>query len=121
MNHDERDNLWELLGRARPPKARPAFLQNVLRAVRMSEPGREIGFFEWLRRGANWLAFAGAAAVVMLVALSGRPEREPKALTASETAAIDAALASSDFAVVNNLDLLVAFEHNNAWLDSSRP
>ena len=122
MNHDEHDNLWELLGRTRTPKARPAFVQNVLRAVRMSEPEREPGFVEWLRRGTNWLAFAGAAAVVFIVALSGRPAPSaPKALTASETAAIDAALQNSDLAVVNNLDLLVAFEHNNVWLDSYRP
>lgn len=118
MNQDEHDNLWELLGRAKPAKARPAFVQNVLRAIRISEPEREPGFFEWLRHGANWLAFAGAVAVVAIVALSGRPKQE---LTPRETAAIDAALQSSDFAVVSNLDVLLALEDNNAWLDSSRP
>jgi len=120
MNHDEHDDLWKLLGRAAPAKARPAFVQNVLREVRMAAPEREAGFFEWLQRGANWLAFAGAAAVVLIVALSGRPAREPE-LSQKETAAIETALQASDLAVVSNLDVLLAFDDNNAWLDSSRP
>ncbi len=122
MNHDEHDNLWHLLGRARPAKARPAFVQNVLRAVRMSEPEREPGFLEWLRRGWNWMAFAGAAAVVLVVAVSGQPKQSaPRAMAVHDTAAIDAAIQSSDFALVSNLDVLLALDDSNAWLDSSRP
>lgn len=122
MNHDEQDNLWHLLGRARSSKASPAFVQNVLRAVRMSEPEREPGFFEWLRRGWNGLAFAGATAVVLLIALSNRPQQPaPRTLAAQDSAAIEAALESSDFAVVSNLEFLIALDDSNAWLDSSRP
>lgn len=122
MNHDEHDQLWELLGRARPVKARPAFVQDVLRAVRMSKPEREPGFFEWLRRGWNWAALAGAAAIVLFVALGSQPEQaSPRPLAAHDNAAIESALESVDFAVVSNLDLLLALDDNNAWLDSSRP
>jgi hypothetical protein len=120
MNHDEHDNLWELLGRARPAKARPAFVQNVLRAVRMSQPEREPGFFEWLRHGWNWLALAGAAALVVIVALSGQPGAQaPRPLAASDAAAIDAVIESGDFTVVSNLDVLLALDDSNAWLDVS--
>ncbi|MEQ1858565.1 MAG: hypothetical protein ABMA13_01365 [Chthoniobacteraceae bacterium] len=120
MNHDDNDNLWELLGRARPAQARPAFVQDVLRAVRMAQPEREAGFVEWLRHGWNWLALAGAAAVVLFVALSGQPQAPtPRPLAAHEAAAIEAALANSDFTVVNNLDVLLALDDSNAWLDSS--
>lgn len=122
MNHDEHDKLWDLLESAPAPKARPAFVQNVLRAVRMSEPEREPGFFEWLRRGWNWVAFAGAAVVVLFVAIGHQP-RQPasRPLAAQDTTAIDAALRSNDFTVVSNIDLLIALDDSNAWLDLSRP
>jgi hypothetical protein len=52
MKNEEHDDLWELLGRARPVKASPMFSRNVLRAVRQvggRNPKR--GFLEWLRVG----------------------------------------------------------------------
>jgi hypothetical protein len=120
MNHDEQDNLWQLLGRARPAKARPAFVQNVLRAARMSEPEREAGFFEWLRQGWNWLAMTAAVAVIVLVAIGSQPKQPAaSAIAAHEAAVIDAALRSGDFAVVNNLDVLLALDDSNVWLESS--
>lgn len=125
MNHDEDDKLWRLMGRARPPQARPAFVQDVLRAVRMSEPEREPGFFEWLQRGWNWLAFTGAAAVVLFLAtatqLEQQPEPRPLAAAAQDPTTIDAALRSNDFAAVKDIELLIAFDDSNAWLDLARP
>jgi len=124
MNHDEDDKLWRLMGHARPPKARPAFVQDVLRATRMSEPEREPGFFEWLQRGWNWLAFAGAAAVVLFVAtanhLDHQPER-PLAGAPENTTPIDSVLRSNDLVAVKDIELLIAFDNSNAWLDSARP
>jgi hypothetical protein len=118
----EKDDLWELLGRAQPAKARPAFAQNVLRAVRMSQPEREPGFLEWLRHGWNWLAFAGAAAVVLVVAVGNQSRQSASSeLAAINPAPADTAAVESALEVVSNVDVLLALEDNNAWLDISRP
>jgi hypothetical protein len=58
MNHDEQDKLWELLGKAREPKAAPFFASKVLRAIR-EEP---VGLLAWLRR--KWIIPATAVACV---------------------------------------------------------
>ena len=34
MNHDEQDQLWKLLGKAREPKASPFFANKVMHAIR---------------------------------------------------------------------------------------
>jgi hypothetical protein len=72
MNHEEHDELWELLGKARQPKPPAFFAANVMRAVRAdAEP--KPGFLAWLR--AKWVlpAAAGAcAAVIAILALRHR-------------------------------------------------
>jgi len=132
MNHDEKDDqddLWDLLGKAPARKARPAFLQDVLRAVRQSEPDAakpEVGFVEWLKQGWNWLALTGAAAAVLFVTLTGQPSgHDPVAfspsLAANETAVIDQAVQSGDLAVLGNLEVLIALDDSNVWLEPSLP
>jgi len=130
MNHDEKDDhddVWDLLGKAPAREAKPAFVQDVLRAVRQSEPeaGKpEIGFLEWLKQGWNWLALAGAAAAVLLVTLSGQQTHLPaasSALAANETAVIEQAAQSGDLAVLGNLEVLIALDDSNVWLESSLP
>ncbi len=125
MKHDdannERDELWELLGKAKPAPAQPAFVQNVLRAVRMSQPEREPGFFEWLRHGWNWLAFAGAAAVVLIIAAGNSPRPVSHDMAVVNPAPADPAAVESTLQVVSSVDVLLALEDNNAWLDLSRP
>jgi hypothetical protein len=123
MNHDERDNLWDLLGKARPVRPSPAFTQQVLRAVRMSEPEPEPSFWAWLRSGWNWAALTGAAAAVVLVIAGTQMPRQPES-AARQTAGLDATtieevVASPDFAVIANLDLLLAMEDNDVWLEAS--
>ena len=121
MNHDEQDDLWELLGRARPVKVSPFFSRNVLRAIRESAPERERGFVDWLRTGWNWLVLSGAAALVLFLAVGMRPHT-PKAGTvaAAETSTtFDDVVRSPDFAVIANLDALVAMDDNDLWLESS--
>jgi len=138
MNHDipeDRDELWALLGKARPVKASPAFARDVLRRVRMEQPEREPGFFEWLRTGWNWVGFAGAVAAIALVVLTSErsaPERAEIAAADSEGAAalaqvsvvnaeIDEVVESADFGVIANLDVLLAMDENDVWLEAPAP
>jgi hypothetical protein len=122
MKHEEHDDLWELLGRARPVKASPMFSRNVLRAVRQLEPEKERGFVDWLRAGWNWLAVTGAAAAVIALTLSLRtsPPSAPGQVAAAspDNAVLEEVLRSPDLSVIANLDMLVAMDDNDLWLDS---
>jgi hypothetical protein len=122
MNDDEHDQVWELLGKARSKPASPAFVRSVLRTLRMSEPAREVSFGEWLCNGWNWLALVGAAAVVVLVAVSTEhPRGDAPALASHDAKLIDEAVQSSDFSVVTDVHLLLALDDRNPWLDASQP
>lgn len=119
MKHDEHDDLWELLGRARPVKASPFFSRNVLRTIRQSKPERERGFMEWLRAGWNWLSLTGAAAAVLLLAVGLRPHMlDSNSLASADSANFEEVVRSPDFAVIANLDALVAIDDNDVWIES---
>src|SRR5258705_7738341 len=64
MNHDEHDDLWQLLGKARPPRISPFFSRNVLRAIRAEQPERRAG---WL--GALWRHWRGASVAIVVLAV----------------------------------------------------
>lgn len=132
MKHEEHDDLWELLGRARPVKASPMFSRNVLRAVRQLESAesaesaeKERSFLGWLRSGWNWLAVTGAAAAILLLSFGLRAPVPPAAVpqlaaaTPVENAVLEKVLRSSDLTVIANLDMLVAMDDNDLWLDPS--
>jgi hypothetical protein len=122
MKHEEHDDLWELLGRARPAKASPMFSRNVLRAVRQLEPEKKHGLVDWLQAGWNWLAVTGAAAAVVLLAFGLRtsPTDTPRqvASLSPDNAVLEEVLRSPDLTVIANLDMLVAMDDNDLWLDS---
>jgi hypothetical protein len=121
MNHDESDELWELLGRARPVRPSPFFSRNVLRAIREDAPEVEPGFFEWLCRGWNALAAATAVAVVLFFALrTGGPVPAGTKLAVGD-AAIEQVLASDEFAVIANLETLLSVDDNEIWLTPLHP
>lgn len=99
------------------------FSRNVLRAVRQLEPQKERSFVEWLRAGWNWLAVTGAAAAVLFLTfgLQTSPPSAPQQVAAAvpaENAVLEEVLRSPDLAVIANLDLLVAMDDNDLWLDS---
>lgn len=123
MKNEEHDDLWELLGRARPVKASPMFSRNVLRAVRQLEPEKEKGLMEWLRAGWNWLAVTGAAAAMLFLTFGLRTSapvasQQLAMATPVENAVLEKVIRSSDLAVIANLDLLVSMDDNDLWLDS---
>ena len=85
----------------------------------MAEPVREPGFIEWLRIGWNWLALAGATAAVVLLALGMRPAAGPHAIATQESVEIDRIVSDVDFTLIANLDVLLAVDDNDLWLDPS--
>lgn len=113
MNHDERDNLWELLGRAREPKVSPFFARDVLRKLRAEEsaPG---GLLVWLLR--RWPIAAAAACALVFAGVTLVPRPEP---AVSVVAMAEHVSASPDYAVIGNLDELLAAEESSAWLTHS--
>ena len=110
MNHEEHDELWNLLGKARQPKPSPFFTANVMRVVR-AEAEPKPGLLAWLR--AKWYVPAGACAAVLAV-LALRPADVP-APGADPLEEIAAAAATAPD-TVPSLDSLLAAEDNSIWL-----
>lgn len=127
MKDDEQhDDLWRLLGKAKPVKGSPFFSRNVLRAIRAEAPAREVGFVEWLRTGWNGLVAVGAAAALVIVGLTtqssnpgGAGGSQMAAVESKESKAIDEVVNSEEFAVIANLDTLIAMDDNDVWLEGS--
>ena len=112
MNHEEHDELWNLLGKARQPKPSAFFAANVLRAVRAdAEP--KPGLLAWLR--AKWIVpvAAGTCAAVLAI-LALRPTvTTPPAADPLEGIALAAAATPE---TMPSLDTLLASEDNSIWL-----
>ncbi len=112
MNHDEHDELWNLLGKARQPKASPFFAANVLRAVR-AESVEKAGFLAWLR--AKWFLPAAAGACAAVVAFLALRPAIPTTPGADPLEGIALAAAATP-EIVPTLDTLLASEDNSIWL-----
>ena len=112
MNHEEQDELWHLLGKARQPKPSPFFAANVMRSIR-AEAEPKPGLLAWLR--AKWYVPAAAGACATLLAfLAIRPAVVPAQGTDPlEEIAIAAAAAPE---TLPSLDSLLAAEDNSIWL-----
>ena len=113
MNQDERDDLWDLLGHARPAKISPFFSRNVLRAIRDEKPATS-GVAAWLLR--RWPILAAAACAVVFAGIALIPRAEP---VDPVTALVEHVTASPDYAVIGNLDELLATEESSVWLNHS--
>lgn len=111
MNHDEHDELWELLGRAKQPAVSPFFSRNVLREIR-AQRQESAGVFAWLFR--RWQV-AAIGVCTLVVATAGvwheAGQRQDITKLARELST------SPDYAVIGHLDELLAFEENSVWLD----
>ena len=116
MNHDEQDELWKLLGKAREPKASPFFASKVLRAIR--EEQEPAGFFVWLRR--KWLVPTDAAAcalVAAFIAMQPPVVRNAQQTPADPLAELAAFVAKSDDSL-QSFDTLLAAEDHSVWLNA---
>jgi hypothetical protein len=122
-NSEEKDDLWQLMGRANKPVASPFFARNVLREIRLAEEKRRtgfFGFFAWLRAHARIVSLGGIAAI--LVAGNGVSIMHPDMFVSAPAApkeTVATAANGKDYEVINHLDELLAYEENSIWLDDS--
>lgn len=113
MNNDERDDLWQLLGHAREPRISPFFSRDVMRRIRAEEPS-SVGFWAWMFR--RWPIVVAAACVAIFAGSSLIPRAEH---AISVEAMAENVGASPDYAVIGNLDELLAAEESSVWLTHS--
>lgn len=115
MNHDEHDDLWTLLGKARQPKPSAFFASKVMRAVREAHDAAapQPGFLVWLRRRWYLPVAAGACAAVLAV-FSMRPAGT--SVPAADPLAEIAVAAAATPEIGPSLDTLLALEDNSIWL-----
>ena len=116
MNHDEKDALWDLLGKAKPAKVSPFFSRNVLRAIREEEQERPSVFAVLMRR---WSLVATAACVLTVIGFNFVP-RLPEAKN-DKLGIVQLARevsGSPDYQVISNLDELLNAEASYVWLEN---
>jgi hypothetical protein len=113
MNHDEKDDLWQLLGRAKTPEVSPFFSRNVLREVRVERQEQPSVWASLHQRWAMALLGTCAVATAAVGLLLHQNQPDQLALIASKVSA------SPDYQVISDLDDLLASEESSTWLDSS--
>jgi hypothetical protein len=114
MSPDEHDDLWRLLGKARPTHVSPFFARNVLRALREQEAAPAVFSWRWLRQ--RWM-YAGSALLAVIVAVAATRREPAPGIDPIDQAAREVA-SSPDFNVIANLDDLLASQDNDVWLAS---
>ena len=111
MNDPERDELWDLLGKAKVANPSPFFAAKTVAAVRKLQADRRELCANWARFGLPG-ALAGALAVFFTVfSIRTEPKIESKpVVTQTEP---------SDLELIADLDSALASEESSVWLDSS--
>ncbi len=114
MDHEEHDDLWRLLGKARTPVVSPFFSRNVLRELRANRQ-EQPGILAWIFR--RW-QFTVVTALAVTFASIGAWQHFERPPTIAELA--QEVSASPDYAVISHLDELLASEETSVWLDTPR-
>ncbi len=115
---EEKDELWQLLGKARQPAISPFFSRNVLRAVRGLAQERS-GVFATLRRFWRLAAVSGCAASLAAGAVIIKQDQEQRREHQEIIALAERVSASPDYEVIGHLDELLDSEKNSVWLDNA--
>lgn len=127
MNHDEQDQLWDLLGKAREKKASPFFATKVMCAIRKDAQGlstekeQRFTFSAWLRR---WWALpvTGAACAVLAAVAMLKDPVVPQQQAASKMTKADllkemvTVISASEDEFDTSLSDLLATEDHTVWL-----
>lgn len=122
MNPEEHDDLWRLLGKAKPTVVSPFFARNVLRAIRAQEQSApaKTGFWGfcgfWILVRQNWQLTSMAIVLIGILSVSIWPQPDQGDLLADLAQEVSI---SPDYAVIGHLDELLAYEENSVWLDNS--
>ena len=112
MNNPERDQLWDLLGKAKAAEPSPFFAAKTVAAVRKLQAHRRSFWANWARFGLPG-ALAGALAVFFTVfSVRTEPKRETKPVATTQTEL-------SDLELIADLDSALSSEESSVWLDSS--
>jgi glutathione S-transferase len=112
MNHEEKDELWTLLGKARQPKASPFFAGKVMRAVREAA---ELKSSLFARLRARWYLTVAAGACAMVYAFFAQRPMVAPSLGADPLEEIATAAAATP-EIIPSLDSLLASDNNSIWL-----
>jgi hypothetical protein len=112
MNDPERDELWDLLGKAKVTNPSPFFAAKTVAAVRKLQTARRSFWTNWARFGLPG-ALAGALAVFFTVfSVRTEPKTETKPLVTTQSE-------PSDLELIADLDSALSSEESFVWLDSS--
>jgi hypothetical protein len=112
---EERDKLWELMGRARLAKLPPFFTANVLREIRRQSERRS--FASWL--AAHWRAAAAISAGLAAIAVGLiRWEQTQEIVEMDQLLLVQQVASNPDYEVINHLDELLAANESSLWTDS---
>jgi hypothetical protein len=112
MNDPERDELWDVLGKAKVADPSPFFAAKTVAAVRKLQADRRAFWANWARFGLPG-ALAGALAVFFTVfSVRTEPKIETKPVAATQTE-------PSDLELIADLDSALSSEESSVWLDSS--
>ena len=112
MNEPERDQLWELLGKAKTSEPSHFFVAKVMASVRRVEDERRAFWRNWLRFGLPGAAAGSAAVCLTFLTVRTEPKIEPKPITVAQTE-------PSDLELIANLDSALSSEESSVWVDSS--
>jgi hypothetical protein len=108
---NERDDLWELLGKRKSPSVSPFFARNVLREIRAQQETRRAPL-AWLFRRWRIAVLATAGIVLLAVGIGIYKPQSPDQTAQPQLAS------SGDYEVIAHLDELLAYEQNSVWLDT---
>ena len=116
MKREDDQQLWELLGRARPVQVSPFFARNILRKLREGE-----GRFERLRGLLRPRALIPATGLVIAIVAAMLTMHRPASVNRADNVPdVLAAIDPQDYDVVADLDELITTDDNNLWDDDTQ-
>jgi hypothetical protein len=116
MKRDDDQQLWDLLGQARPVELSPFFARNIVRQLRERE-----GRFEWLRGLLRPRALIPATGLALAIIAAMLTMHQPASVNRGEKVPeVIAAIDPQDYDVVADLDELMTSDDNNLWDDDAQ-
>lgn len=110
---DEQDDLWRLLGQARPVEPSAFFARNVVREVRAIDQEHRPAWALWLLRPRPlaWIGVAMASLAIVCTLQFVPSSVDTEVVIAEQVSK------SSDYLVITDLDELLASEESSLWLE----